>query len=122
MIQAKTVNPGIKAAIEEMKVMGLIKNWRALHEAHMKQIRDRKAEDAYVYDQGVEAGRAEGHAAGEAKGHAEGHAKGHAEGHALAESKMQTLIAKMAEAGEADKLPLLADKAFLQEMYRKYQV
>ena len=112
MIQAKTKNPGILAAIREVKVMGLGKNLRALYEAHMKQIRDRKAEDAYVYDQGV--------AAGEAVGRAVGHAEGHAEGHAQAENKMQTLIVKMTEAGEADKLPLLADKGILEEMYRKY--
>ena len=62
MIQAKTKNPGILAAIREVKVMRLGKNLRALYEAHMKQIRDRKAEDAYVYDQGVAAGEAVGRA------------------------------------------------------------
>ena len=62
MMQARTSNPGILAAIKEMKVMGLVKNLRALYEAHMKQIRDRKAEDAYVYDQGVAAGEAVGRA------------------------------------------------------------
>lgn len=110
MIQTKTRNPGILAAIREVKVMGVGRNLRVLYEAHMKQIRDRKAEDAYVYDQGL--------AVGEAKGHAEGHA----EGHALAENKMLTLIAKMTEAGEADKLPMLTDKAFLKEMYDRYGV
>ena len=70
MIQAKTGNPGIMAAIREVKVMGLGRNLRALYEAHMKQIRDRNAEDAYVYDQGVAAGEKVGRAEGRAEGRA----------------------------------------------------
>ena len=106
MIQAKTVNPGIKAAIEEMKVMGFVKNLKVLYEAHMKQVRDRKAEDAYVYDQGVEAGER----------------IGRAEGRAEMETRIQTLMTKMIAAGEADKLSRLTDKVFLKEMYDKYDV
>ena len=35
---------------------------------------------------------------------------------------MLTLIARMTESGEADKLSMLSDVTFLQEMYRKYQL
>jgi len=36
--------------------MGFVKNLKVLYDAHMKQVRDRNAEDVYVYDQGLEAG------------------------------------------------------------------
>ena len=98
MIQAKTSNTGILAAIKELRNMGLGKNLRMLYEQHMKEVRDRNAREAYVYDEGVEAGHAEG------------------------EHRMHMLTTKMFEAGEGDKIPLLFDKAFLQEMYRKYQL
>jgi len=42
------------------------------------------------------------------------------EGRTENEARMLTLIAKMTEAGEADKLSQLTDKTFLQEMYHKY--
>lgn len=43
---------------------------------------------------------------------------------ALQESQQRftTLIKKMSESGEVDKLPLLSDPAFLEEMYQKYQL
>lgn len=44
----KTENPGILAAVREVKVMSLRKNIRTLYEAHMKEIRDRNARDDYV--------------------------------------------------------------------------
>ena len=59
MIQAKTQNPGVLAAIREVKVMGLGKNLRLLYEAHMKEIRDRNARDEYVYDEGWAGGKAD---------------------------------------------------------------
>lgn len=59
MIQARTKNPGILAAIKEMKVMGLGRNLRMLYEQHMKEIRDRNAREEYVYDEGKAEGKAE---------------------------------------------------------------
>ena len=38
------------------------------------------------------------------------------------ENRMHTLISKMLENGEADKIPMLSDKVFLAEMYRKYNL
>ncbi|MCM1188079.1 MAG: Rpn family recombination-promoting nuclease/putative transposase [bacterium] len=58
MISAK--NPGIAEAMREMKIMSLRKSLRALHEAHLKEIRDRNARDDFVRMEGREAGKAEG--------------------------------------------------------------
>lgn len=39
--------------------MGLIRNLRVLYKAHVKEIRDKKAGDAYVRDEGIAIGKAE---------------------------------------------------------------
>lgn len=62
----KTENPGILAAIREVKVMSLRKNIRAMYEAHMKEIRDRNARDDYVRAEGIAEGKTEGKAEGKA--------------------------------------------------------
>lgn len=48
--------------------------------------------------------------------------KEYKQGHSEGESRMYALISKMLESGEADKVPMLSDKAFLQEMYHKYNL
>ena len=58
MISAK--NPGLLEAVKEVKVMSLRKGLRALYEAHLREIRDRNARDAFVREEG----RAEGMEAG----------------------------------------------------------
>lgn len=55
----KTENPGILAAVREVKIMSLRKNIRAVYEAHMKEIRDRNARDDYVRAEGKAEGKAE---------------------------------------------------------------
>lgn len=60
MLNAKTKNPGIAEAIREVREMGLGKTLKALHDAHMKESRDRNARDDYVRMEGLETGRAEG--------------------------------------------------------------
>lgn len=55
----KTKNPGIVEAIGEVKRMSLRKELRALYEGHMKAVRDQRARDDYVRDQGMKEGRAE---------------------------------------------------------------
>jgi len=50
------------------------------------------------------------------------HKTGLQEGYAKSESRMQTLISKMTQAGEGDKVINLSDKAFLEEMYHKYEL
>ena len=68
MLQAETKNPGILAALREVKVMGLGKNMRALYEQRMKEIRDQKARDGYMYDEGLTAGEEIGKQMGEEMG------------------------------------------------------
>ena len=58
-----TKNAGILEAMEILKNMSLRKTLRYLHEEHLKAIRDRKAEDDFVRNQG----RAEGITEGMAK-------------------------------------------------------
>lgn len=57
MIKAK--NQGIAEAMELVRTMSLRKTLRYLHEERLKAIRDRKAEDEYVWDQGKAEGKAE---------------------------------------------------------------
>ena len=53
----KTMNLGIMEAIEEVKKMSM-RSWvRAHYEANLKAKRDRKAREAYVWDEGHEEGR-----------------------------------------------------------------
>lgn len=63
MDMIKTSNPGVLAAIREVKIMNLGKGLRALYEAHMKEVRDRNARDEYVWDKG----KAEGENTGQQK-------------------------------------------------------
>lgn len=60
MIQS--VNPGIQEAIRELKRMSLSDALRERYEAHMKRVRDRKAQDEYVWDAGVARGMEQGDA------------------------------------------------------------
>ncbi len=64
MISAK--NPGLLEAVKEVKVMSLRKGLRALYEAHLREIRDRNARDAFVREEGKEEGMEVGKAAGKA--------------------------------------------------------
>ena len=52
----KTENAGILEAIREVKVMSLSKRLRAHYEAHMKDVRDRKAREKYVRQEGEKEG------------------------------------------------------------------
>ncbi len=56
----KTDNPGILEAMREVRIMGLGRSLRMLYEMRMKEIRDRKAEDDYVRDEGIAIGEARG--------------------------------------------------------------
>ena len=58
----KTNNAGIEMAKELMREMSLSRNLRWLYESHMKAVRDRRAEDAFVREEGREEGRKEGEA------------------------------------------------------------
>lgn len=60
MLEAAAKNEGIIEAIKEVRNMGLWKSMRAIHEARLKEIRDRNARDSYVRKEGIEQGRGEG--------------------------------------------------------------
>ncbi|MCD7982024.1 MAG: PD-(D/E)XK nuclease family transposase [Clostridiales bacterium] len=56
----KTQNPGLLEAIQEVKVMSLSKRMRLRYEAHLKEVRDRKAREDYVREEGLQEGLQEG--------------------------------------------------------------
>lgn len=56
----KTENAGILEAIREVKIMSLSKRLRAHYEAHMKDVRDRKAREKYVRLEGEKKGFEDG--------------------------------------------------------------
>lgn len=56
----KTKNPGIVEAIGELKRMSMSNPLRLMYEAYLKRVRDEKAREDYVWDQGVAEGKAEG--------------------------------------------------------------
>ena len=60
MLRMQMKNAGILEAIKEIEHMSLSRWAKARYEEHMKCVMDRKAEDAYVYDRGVEAGIEQG--------------------------------------------------------------
>ncbi len=61
----KTKNAGIQEAIRELKTMSLGKRLRMEYEAHLKAVRDRKAEDEYVREEGIRQGKELGMKQGE---------------------------------------------------------
>ena len=52
MLETKTKNVGIIEAIKEVREMSLVKTLRLLHEARLKEIRDRNAREDYVRSEG----------------------------------------------------------------------
>lgn len=65
MLGAKTKNVGILEAIKEVREMSLRRSLRLLHEARLKEIRDRNAREDYVRSEGWNEGRNEGRNEGE---------------------------------------------------------
>lgn len=65
MLEARTKNTGILEAIKEVRVMSLGKTLRAIHEAKLKEIRDRNAREDYVRSDGVRQGIKQGIKQGE---------------------------------------------------------
>ena len=60
MLEASTKNFGVLEAIKAVRVMSLRKNLRLIHEARLKEIRDRDAREDYVRREGWNEGRSEG--------------------------------------------------------------
>ncbi|HBA49936.1 MAG TPA: hypothetical protein DCZ91_19510 [Lachnospiraceae bacterium] len=64
----KNKNPGMNEAIGAVKTMSLSRTLRYLYEQKLKERRDRRAEDEYVWDEGKKVGLTEGIEKGEVKG------------------------------------------------------
>ena len=56
----KTQNQGIQTAVCEVKTLSLPKRLRLRYEAHLKEIRDKKAIEAYIRDEGINEGIEQG--------------------------------------------------------------
>ena len=56
----RTKNPGILEAIRELRRMSMNNPLRQRYEAHLKSVRDERAQMGYVWDQGVEKGMEKG--------------------------------------------------------------
>ena len=56
----KTKNAGVQRAKYVIQEMSLTEAMRDAFEAYRKRKLDRKSEDAYVYDQGIECGKQQG--------------------------------------------------------------
>lgn len=63
----KTNNTGILTAVQEIREMGLSRALRVVYEQRLKEIRDRKAQDDYVREEGIAIGEAKGIPLGETK-------------------------------------------------------
>ena len=72
MLRSQTKSAGILEAIKEIEHMSLTRYARMRYDEHLKRIMDRKAQDAYVYDQGHQVGREEGREEGRQEGLEEG--------------------------------------------------
>ena len=104
MLRMQTNNAGILEAIKEVEHMSLSRWAKAQYEEHMKRVMDRKAEDAYVFDRGVERGIEQGIG----------------RGRQLEKENLIKLISSMNAGGDTDKVAQLDDPEVLLAMQKKY--
>ena len=103
----RTRNPGILEAIRELKRMSMSNPVRLWNEAHLKEVRDRRAREAYVRDEGKAEGRREGKAEGLTEG----------------EQSLSELIRRLMEDGRLEDVSLAAeDTAARKRLYREYGI
>ena len=100
MLRMQTNNAGILEAIKEIEHMSLSRWAKAQYEEHMKRVMDRKAEDAYVFDRGVE--------------------RGIGRGRQLEKERLLKLISSMNAGGDTDKVAQLDHPEVLEAMQKKY--
>lgn len=93
-LRMQTNNAGILEAIKEVEHMSLSRWAKAQYEEHMKRVMDRKAEDAYVFEQGRTEER----------------------------TKLLTLISKMSGGEDEDKVTKLDNPEVLEAMCKKYGI
>lgn len=107
MLQTRTKNPGILEAISEVRTMSLAKTLRVLHDAHMKEIRDRNARDDYVRNEGLMQGRAEGREEGREEG----------------ENRLNRLyLLLIADNRQEDLERAAKDKQVREQLYKEYNI
>ena len=94
MLRLQTKSAGILEAIKEIEHMSLTRYARMRYDEHLKRIMDRKAQDAYVYDQGAEEERI----------------------------RLMTLISKMSAGEDSNKIAQLSDSKILEAMMKKYGI
>ena len=103
MLESRTKNLGILEAIKEVRVMNLRKNLRLLHEARLKEIRDRNAREDYVRSEGWN----------------EGHSEGRSEG----EDRLNGLICRLiADKRLEDLERATQDKEYREQLYKEYGI
>lgn len=111
MLETRTDNLGILAAIKEVRIMSLSKYLRALHEAHLKEIRDRDAREDYVRKEGWSAG------------HSEGWNVGHSEGRTEGEDRLNRLHGSLiADKRFEDLERSVKDKEYREHLYKEYGI
>ena len=110
MLKSQTKSAGILEAIKEIEHMSLTRYARMRYDEHLKKIMDRKAQDAYVYDQGHQVGRKEGREEGREEGRQE------------ERRSMVELISRMNAGEDADKITQLKDPDVLEAMMKKYGI
>lgn len=105
MLEASTKNEGILEAIREVRGMSLRKTLRALHEARLKEIRDRNAREDYVRSEGWNAGRNEGLREGMREG----------------EDKLNRLNGSLIADNRLEDLErAIQDKEYREQLYKQY--
>ena len=101
-LRMQTKNVGILEAIKEIEHMSLSRWAKAQYDEHMKRVMDRKAEDDYVFHQGME--------------------QGIERGRQLEKENLLKLISGMNAGGDTDKITQLDDPEVLRAMQKKYGV
>ena len=95
----RTRNPGILEAIRELKRMSMSNPVRLWNEAHLKEVRDRRAREAYVRDEGKAEGLTEG------------------------EQRLSELIRRLTEDERLEGISLaVEDTAARKRLYREYGI
>ena len=99
MLEASTKNVGILEAVKEVRIMSLRKTLRLMHEARLKEIRDRDAREDYVRNEGRSEGRSQG------------------------EDRMNRLVICLIENGRQDDIEKAArDKKYREQLYKEYEI
>lgn len=107
----RTKNPGILEAMRILRRMSMSNPLRLWHEAHLKEVRDRRAREAYVREEG------------RTEGKAEGKVEGKAEGVTIGEQKLSELIKCLLDDGRLEDARLAAEDAAARErLYREYGI